>query len=93
MQNITPNMLKQIEESLASSRKDILGGNQDVGGTKVVADMLNLSITAVEKSVLENMDGIDPEIAEEKLKDKILGNMSAQVGTFITRGDACEEFV
>jgi hypothetical protein len=47
----------------------------------------------VEKSVLENMDGIDPEIAEEKLKDKILGNMSAQVGTFITRDDACEEFV
>jgi hypothetical protein len=51
------------------------------------------SITAMEKSVLENMDGIDPDIAEEELKDKILGNMSAQVGTFITRGDACEEFV
>lgn len=64
MENITPNVLKQIEESLESSLKDILGGNQDVGGTKVVADILNLTGSSVEKSVLDNMDGIDPEIAE-----------------------------
>ena len=64
VENITPNVLKQIEESLESSLKDILGGNQDVGGTKVVADILNLTGSSVEKSVLDNMDGIDPEIAE-----------------------------
>ncbi|MDP6982134.1 MAG: hypothetical protein QGG05_03490, partial [Candidatus Latescibacteria bacterium] len=49
MENLTPNVLKQIEESLESSLKDILGGNQDVGGTKVVADILNLTGTSVEK--------------------------------------------
>ena len=45
MENLTPNVLKQIEESLESSLKDILGGKQDVGGTKVVADILNLTGT------------------------------------------------
>ena len=64
MENITPNVLKQIEESLEASLKDILGGNQDVGGTKVVADILNLTGSSVEKSVLDIMDGTDPEIAE-----------------------------
>jgi flagellar motor switch protein FliG len=65
MENITPNVLKQIEESLESSLRDMLGGNQDVGGPKVVADILNLTGSSVEKSVLDNMDGIDPQMAEE----------------------------
>ena len=49
MENITPNVIKQIEESLESSLRDILGGNQDVGGPKVVADILNLTGSSVEK--------------------------------------------
>ena len=65
MENITPNVLKQIEESLEANLRDILGGNQDVGGPKVVADMLNLTGSTVEKNVLERMDGADPEIAEQ----------------------------
>ena len=65
MENITPNVLKQIEESLESSLRDMLGGNQDVGGAKVVADILNLTGSSVEKNVLDIMDGTDPEIAEE----------------------------
>ena len=65
MENITPNVLKQIEESLEANLRDILGGNQDVGGPKVVADILNLTGSSVEKSVLEQMDSADPEIAEE----------------------------
>ena len=64
MENITPSILKQIEESLESSLRDLLGGNQDVGGPKVVADILNLTGSSVEKSVLDNMDSIDPEVAE-----------------------------
>ena len=60
MENLTPNVLKKIEESPESSLKDILGGNQDVGGTKVVADILNLTGTSVEKNVLDIMDGTDP---------------------------------
>jgi flagellar motor switch protein FliG len=64
MENITPNVIKQIEESLESSLRDMLGGNQDVGGPKVVADILNLTGSSVEKNVLDQMDGMDPEVAE-----------------------------
>jgi len=64
MENITPNVLQQIEESLEANLKDILGGNQDVGGPKVVADMLNLTGSSVEKNVLERLDAQDPEVAE-----------------------------
>ena len=42
----------------------MLGGYQDVGGPKVVADMLNLTGSSVEKNVLDQMDGQDPEVAE-----------------------------
>jgi flagellar motor switch protein FliG len=52
MENITPNVLKQIEESLEANLRDILGGNQDVGGPKVVADILNLTGGSVEKNVV-----------------------------------------
>ena len=64
MENITPNVIKQIEESLEQSLRDILGGNQDVGGPKVVADILNLTGSTIEKNVLDNMDAQDPETAE-----------------------------
>ena len=124
MENITPNVIKEIEESLEQSLRDILGGNQDVGGPKVVADILNLTGSSVEKNVLEQMDGQDSEVAEsvrnlmfvfddiskltdrdlqlllrdvdqkdlvialkaasDELKEKILGNLSERVRTFIT---------
>ena len=124
MENITPNVLKEIEESLEASLRDMLGGNQDVGGPKVVADILNLTGSTVEKNVLDNMDAQDPEVSEsvrnlmfvfddiakltdrelqalmrevdqadlvialksasDEMKDKILGNLSERVRTFIT---------
>ena len=64
MENITPHILKQIEESLEANLRDILGGNQDVGGPKVVADILNLTGGYVEKMVLYKMDAQDPQVAE-----------------------------
>jgi len=64
MENITPAVLKEIEEALEASLRDILGGNQDVGGPGVVADILNLTGSTVEKNVLDQMDGQDPEVAE-----------------------------
>jgi flagellar motor switch protein FliG len=64
MENITPAVLKQIEESLESSLRDVLGGNKDVGGPKVVANILNLTGSSVEKNVLDQMDALDPEVAE-----------------------------
>jgi flagellar motor switch protein FliG len=64
MENITPAVLKEIEESLEQSLRDVLGGDTDVGGPKVVADILNLTGSTVEKNVLDQMDATDPEIAE-----------------------------
>ncbi len=124
MENITPNVIKEIEEALEQSLRDMLGGDQDVGGPKVVADVLNLTGSSVEKAVLDQMDAQDPEVAEsvrnlmfvfadivkltdreiqtllrevdqkdlvvalksaeEELKEKVLGNMSERVRTFIT---------
>jgi len=124
MENITPDVLKEIDEALDASLQDILGGNQDVGGPKVVADMLNMTGSSTEKNVLDQMDAQDPEVAEavrnlmfefgdiakltdrelqvllkevdqkdmvislkacnDELKDKLLGNMSERVRTFIT---------
>ena len=123
MENITPAVLKEIETALEASLRDILGGNQDVGGPKVIADILNLTGSSVEKGILDKMDAQDPEVAEsirnlmfvfsdlarltdrelqvllrevdqkdlvialktadEELKEKILGNMSERVRTFI----------
>ena len=64
MDNITPSVIKQIEESLQTNLKDILGGHKDVGGPKIVADILNLTGTSVEKHVLDKIDAQDPETAE-----------------------------
>jgi len=56
MENITPAVLKENEEALEASLRDIIGGNQDVGGPKVVADILNLTGSSVEKNVLDQID-------------------------------------
>ena len=64
MEDITPNVLRHIEESLESSLRDIMGSNVGVGGPKVVADILNHSGRSTEKNVLDQMDAQDPPIAE-----------------------------
>ena len=63
MENITPNVIQQVEESLESSLRDILGGNQDVGGPKVVADLLNLCGSSVARNVLDQLGARDPAVA------------------------------
>ncbi len=64
LDNITPSVLRQIEESLETNLGEILSGHQDVGGPKTVADMLNLTGSTVERNVLEKLDAQDPEVAE-----------------------------
>lgn len=64
MENITPAILGEIESSLEKSLRHVLGGDQYVGGPKVVADMLNLTGSTTEKNVLDQMDGHAPEVAE-----------------------------
>jgi flagellar motor switch protein FliG len=64
MENITSAVLRQIEEHLESSLREILGGSQGAGGMKAVADILNLSGANVEQNVLGQFDDQDLEIAE-----------------------------
>jgi len=64
MENVTPTVIREIEESLEANLREMLGGDKDVGGPKVVADMLNLSGSSVERNVLDQMDAQDPEVAE-----------------------------
>ena len=64
MENVSPAILKEVEEDLEHALSDILGGNQEVGGPKVVADLLNLTGSSVEKNVLDAMDAGDAEVAE-----------------------------
>jgi len=91
MENITPAVLLEIGEALEASLRDILGGNQDVGGPKVMADILNLTGSSTEKNVLDRMDAQDPEAAEavrnlmftfadiDKMTDRELQTLDEQV--------------
>jgi len=64
MENVTPSVIREIDECLEANLQELLGGNQDVGGPKVVADILNLTGPSVEKNVLDQMDAQDPEVVE-----------------------------
>lgn len=61
---INPAVLKQLEEGMEAPLSDVLSGNQDVGGPKVLADVLNMSGSRVEKNVLDQIDAQDPEVSE-----------------------------
>jgi flagellar motor switch protein FliG len=64
MENIIPAVVKEIEQSLEASLRDMIGGAQDVGGPKVLGDMLNMSGSSVEQNVLDQIDAQDPEVSE-----------------------------
>lgn len=66
MENISPQVLREIEESLATELQAILTGQiTEIGGPKKVAEILNMTGRSTEKAVLEKLDAQDPEIAEE----------------------------
>ncbi|OGG46399.1 MAG: flagellar motor switch protein FliG [Candidatus Handelsmanbacteria bacterium RIFCSPLOWO2_12_FULL_64_10] len=65
LDNISPQVLKQIEESLAEELQTVLSGQvAEIGGPKRVAEILNMTGRSTERAILEKLDGQDPEIAE-----------------------------
>jgi len=64
MEDISTAALQRVEESLTRSLRSLTLGTANAGGPKVMADMLNLTGSSVEKNVLDQMDGQDPEAAE-----------------------------
>jgi len=66
IENISPQVLREIEQSLAGELQAIITGQvTEIGGPKKVAEILNMTGRSTEKAVLEKLDAQDPEIAEE----------------------------
>ena len=65
MNNISPQVLRELEESLASDLETLLSGQvTEIGGPKAVAEILNNTGRSTERAVLERLDSQDPELAE-----------------------------
>jgi flagellar motor switch protein FliG len=65
MNNISPQVLRDLEASLAGELETILSGQvTSIGGSKAVAEILNRTGRSTEKAVLERLDAQDPELAE-----------------------------
>jgi flagellar motor switch protein FliG len=67
--NISPQTLRDLEESLTLDLEAIISGQvAEIGGPKAVAEILNQSGHSTEKAIIESIDAIDPELAEEVRK-------------------------
>ncbi len=124
MEDVTDATMERAERALRSMFGEMRSRSYGVGGPKVVADMLNMTGSSVEKNVLDQMDAQHKEVAEvvrnlmftfadiakltdreiqvllnatdqkdlvvalkaanAELMEKVLGNMSEKVRTFIT---------
>ena len=66
MESISPQVLRELEDSLAQGLQSILSGQvTEIGGPKAVAEILNSTGRSTEKAVLERLDAQDPELAED----------------------------
>jgi flagellar motor switch protein FliG len=65
MEHISPQVIRDLEENLATDLQAILSGQvTDIGGPKIVAEILNRVGRSTERAVLERLDANDPELAE-----------------------------
>ena len=69
---VSPEVLQEVEESLAQILAGALGGQREIVGAQMVADILNAAGSRLEKGVLERIDNADPEVAEEIRKGLLL---------------------
>jgi signal transduction histidine kinase len=77
MGNITPEVLLNIEATFEGTLGDILGSNLDVGGPKLVADLINLCDSSVARGVLEVIERQDAEMAENLRSFSVLQSLQA----------------
>jgi flagellar motor switch protein FliG len=64
LDRVSPEVLEQVEAGLAETMAPVLSGQQQVGGTRVAADILNRVGAHLEKSLMARLDEQDPGIAE-----------------------------
>lgn len=64
MEDVSEEVLERAEQAIYRMFSRLAKGMQGVGGPKVVADVLNMTGSSVEKNVLDSMDAQDPKVAE-----------------------------
>ena len=80
---VTPEVLQQIEETFEGALRDILGGNLDVGGPKVVADLINMCDSSVARGVLEAIEKRDADMAENLRSFSVIQSLEAVRGLIL----------
>lgn len=66
MEQTSPDVIKEVERGLQQRLSGMMSERlQRVGGVQAVAEMLNLTDRATEKSILEAIEADDPELVEE----------------------------
>ncbi len=64
LENVTPAVLKLVEESVEATLRNIIGGHQDVGGPRVLADILNQTGSSTERTILDSLENSDVALGD-----------------------------
>ncbi|MCA9291639.1 MAG: flagellar motor switch protein FliG [Phycisphaerales bacterium] len=66
MEQTSPDVIREVERGLESRLSNMLSHSvEKVGGIETVAEILNLCDRATEKSIMEGIEGEDPDLVEE----------------------------
>ena len=64
MGRVVPAAIRDVERAIESAMRDVVGGNQPVGGAKVLADIINFTGSSTERALLQHYDEVDAQMAE-----------------------------
>lgn len=66
MEQTNPDVIREVEKALESRLSNLLGQSMErAGGVEAVAEILNLVDRLTEKSIMEGLEGEDPELVEQ----------------------------
>ncbi len=66
MDNTNPEVIKEVEQGLEMRLSGLVSQTfQKAGGVEAIAEMLNLADRSTEKTILETLEGQDPDLVEQ----------------------------
>ena len=66
MEQTNPDVIREVEKALEARLSNLIGQSMEkAGGVESVAEILNLVDRQTEKSIMEGLDGEDPELVEQ----------------------------
>lgn len=66
MEQTNPDVIREVERALEARLSNLLGQSMEkAGGVEAVAEILNLVDRQTEKSIMEGLEGDDPELVEQ----------------------------